>query len=100
MRKTLCSKKFDKGSNIVCDLAVGEHLREIRGMDLFKTALDYEVMGEYPYLYLIGIRYRNDLFPNRRNYIFVSVSKASIYCGTKVLIRADGSRVKAFDAHQ
>lgn len=84
-------------SSIVCDLRVGEHLRQIRGMDYFKTALDYMVAGEYPYHYLIGIRYRTGLFPDYRNYIYTSVSKASIYCGAIVLIKADRRKVDAID---
>lgn len=97
MKNSFCAKKFDKGSSIVCNLDVGEHLRQIRGMDYFKTALDYKVMGEYPYHYLIGIKYKTGLLPDSRNYIYTSVSKASIYCGAIVLIKANGRIVEAID---
>lgn len=97
MKKSICTKRFDKGSNIVCDLNVGEHLRQIRGMDCFRYALDYKVEGEYPYHYLIGIKYRTGLTPDYRNYVYTSVSKASIYCGAITLIKEDGKRVNAVD---
>lgn len=97
MEKTLGTKIFGKGSNIVCDLHVGEHIRQIRGMEYFKSALDYKVEGEYPYHYLIGIKYRTGLTPVYRNYIYTSVSKASIYCGAIMLIKEDGRRVQAVD---
>lgn len=97
MKNSNNTKGINKHSSIVCDLRVGEHLRQIRGMDYFKTALDYIVAGEYPYHYLIGIRYRAGLLPDYRNYIYTSVSKASIYCGAVVLIKKDGRRVDAID---
>ena len=97
MRKSSNTKRFDKGSSIVCDLHVGEHLRQIRGMEYFKSALDYKVEGEYPYHYLIGIKYRSGLTPDSRNYVYTSVSKASIYCGAVMLIKEDGRRVQAVD---
>ena len=99
MRKSLDAEKFGKGSSIVCDLHVGEHLRQIRGMDYYKSALDYKVEGEYPYHYLIGIKYRTGLLPDSRNYIYTSVSKASIYCGAIVLIKEDGRIVRAVDKY-
>ena len=98
MRKSLDMKKSDKGSNIVCDLHVGKHLRQIRGMEYFKSAIDYKVEGEYPYHYLIGIKYRTGLIPDSRNYVYTSISKASIYCGAVMLIKEDGRRGQAVDS--
>lgn len=97
MKKTTYTSNSDKGSSIICDLKVGEHLRQIRGMDHFRTSLDYKVVAEYPYHYLIGIKYRTGQHPESRNYVYTSVSKASIYCGAIVLIKADGRRVEAID---
>lgn len=97
MKKSIDTKKYDKGSSIVCDLHIGEHLRQIRGMEYFKSALDYKVEGEYPYHYLIGIKYRTGLTPDCRNYVYTSVSKASIYCGAVMLIKENGRRVQAVD---
>jgi len=97
MKKSSDAKIFDKGSSIVCDLHAGEHLRQIRGIEYFKNALDYKVEGEYPYHYLIGIKYRTGLTPDCRNYVYTSVSKASIYCGAVMLIKNDGRRVQAVD---
>ena len=54
---THISKAIDR-NKIVCSLSVGEHLKRIQGLDYFKNAYDYEVNGEYPYLYLIRIKYR------------------------------------------
>lgn len=99
MRKSLDTDKYGKESSIVCDLHVGEHLRQIRGMDYYKSALAYKVEGEYPYHYLIGIKYRTGLTPDCRNYVYTSVSKASIYCGAIVLIKKDGRIVRAVDKY-
>lgn len=97
MKNSNDAKGRNKHSSIVCDLRVGEHLRQIRGMDYFKTALDYIVVGEYPFHYQVGVKYRTGLLPDSRNYIYTSVSKASIYCGAIVLIKANGRRVEAID---
>lgn len=68
-------------------------------MDYYKTALDYIVAGEYPYHYLIGIKYRTGLNPDCRNYIYTSFSKAAIYCGAVMLIKSDGRKVTAVDTN-
>ena len=97
MQRTNYVEVFKESSSIECELKTGDHLKQIRGMDYFKTALDYEVVEEYPYHYLIGIKYRDGLISGIRNYVYTSVSKASIYCGAIVLIKKDGSKVKSVD---
>lgn len=93
MHKSLVNSS--KG-NIVCNVCVGDRLERIKGLGCFEKAFEYKVIGEYPYHYLIGIKYRTGLEPDWRNYISVSVSKASIYCGSIVLIKESGKRVEAF----
>ena len=93
---TYISKDFNKNGKIICSLNVGEHLKRIQGLDYFKTAHDYEVKGEYPYLYLIRIKYRMGSTPDSGDYFYTTVSKASIYCGHVVLIKEDGRRVEAY----
>lgn len=92
---THISKAIDR-NKIVCSLSVGEHLKRIQGLDYFKNAYDYEVNGEYPYLYLIRIKYRTGSTLASGNYTYTTVSKASIYCGHVVLIKEDGRRVEAY----
>ncbi len=78
---------------IKCNLHVGEHLKQIRGLDYFKSAYDYIVAGEYTNHYLIAIKYTEGLIPDYRNYTYTSISKADIYCGAAVLIKDDGSSI-------
>ena len=99
MNKTFIMKEVNKNGNIICNLNVGDHLKRIQGLDYFKTAYDYEVKGEYPRLYLIGIKYRMGSIPDSSDYFYTTVSKASIYCGNLVLIKEDGSRVKAYQKY-
>lgn len=96
MSKSIITKEFNKRSKIVCNLNVGDHLKRIQGLDFFTTAYDYEVMGEYPYLYLIRIKYRIGSIPETGDYIYTTVSKGSIFCGSVVLIKEDGRRVEAY----
>ena len=96
MSKAIISKNYNQSSKIVCNLKVGEHLKRIQGFDYFKTAYDYEVKGEYPYLYLIRIKYRIGSTSDTGDYIYTAVSKASIYCGSVMLIKEDGRRVAAY----
>ena len=96
MSNTIISKAINRHSNIICNLKVGDHLRRIHGLEHFNTAYDYEVKGEYPYLYLIKIKYRLGYSNSSDDYIYTTVSKASIYCGSVVLIKEDGKRVDAY----
>lgn len=82
-----------KHEKIICNLHVGEHLKQIRGLEYFKTAYDYKVVGEYTHHYLIAIKYTDGQIPDYRNYIHASISKVAIYCGNVVLVKDDGSRV-------
>lgn len=91
----LLNKKDEKHSNIVCELNVGEHLIRIIGLGNGEGAYDYEVIQEYPYLYVIKITYMTGFASDKPTYICTSVSKASIYCGHVVLIKEDGSKVRA-----
>ena len=86
-----------KNEKIICNLHVGEHLKQIRGLNHFKTAYDYTVFGEYTHHYLIRIRYTNGLVPDYRNYMHTSISKADIYCGNMILIKDDGTRVVGYE---
>ena len=56
----------DKGEKIICNLHVGEYLKQISGLECFKTAYDYKVVGEYTHHYLIRSKYRNGLIPKYR----------------------------------
>ena len=85
----------DKGSHIVCELSVGEHLRRIIGLDFAKAAFDYEVIAEYTYHYLIRVTCLTGFAADKPTCISTSVSKAAIYCGHVVLIKEDGSKVRA-----
>lgn len=93
--KKLMNRKDDKGSWIVCELSVGEHLRRIIGLDFAKAAYDYEVIEEYTYHYVIKITCKTGFANEKPTYICTSVSKAAIYCGHVVLIKEDGSKVRA-----
>ena len=97
MKKTTSTHEATQINNsfpIRFNLVAGDHLKSIHGLEYFKSAYDYEVKKEYPYLYLIAIRYRTDLVPESRNYTYVTISKVSIYCGDVILAKADGSIVK------
>ena len=85
---------------IFCDLHVGDHIKDINGLDYFqKCHLKYEVIEEYPDFYVIGIKYRDGLVPEILNYIFTSISKASIYCRDVKIIKEDGREVKAYQQY-
>lgn len=96
----LMKKKEDKGGIIICELQVGEHLTRIRGLDNLTSAYDYEVLEEHPYHYVIGIKYIAGFISDRPQFICTSVSKASIYCGDVVLIKEDGTKVRAYCGFQ
>ena len=96
MSKANISKDYNQNGKIICNLKAGDHLERIQGLDFFKTAYDYEVKGEYPHLYLIRIKYRMGSIPEAGDYIYTTVSKASIYCGSVILIKEDGRRVEAY----
>ncbi len=85
--------KQNKSCKIVCNLYVGERIKQIKGIGFFKSAYEYVVKEEYPYHYIIGVRYEKNMVPDLRNFIYISVLKASIYCGDIVIIKENGERV-------
>ncbi len=86
----------EKREKIICNLHVGEHLQQIRGLDYFDSAYDHKVVEEYTHHYLIEIKYSSGKVPEYRNYIHTSISKAAIFCGNVTLIKDDGSRVVGY----
>ncbi len=91
-------KSYDQNQlgKIVCNLNANELIKRVHGVNFLKTANECAVVAEYPYHYLISVKYSTGLVPEQLNYLYTTISKASIFCGDVAIIKETGEKVTAY----